>query len=219
MYVPGGDKRYTFPDLTDAPSALLCLPIPLIPFVRRWIGEMQEQPIWKSRDDWFSAYQAFAEIEEMLMAGCMQQLIDEQRRVYRLLDTSLNGTQYTDVGGVITPALPSVPPASANKTNALRAHVSRLWQLAENEVAGVTASADESILGAPALPDSHTVRDLLRRLTAGIDGNSDPAPDDNLLMALRGTAVATADRNVIDSNITKLTDLLTRLTEIRDKLV
>jgi len=217
--VPRDAIKYVCPDLANTPSALLCVPIPLIPHFRQFFGDMQHQSIWQTRDDWFNAYQAFAEIEEMLMAGCMQQLIDEQRRVYRLLDSALNGTQYTDVAGVITPALTSVPSASANTPNALRAHVSRLWQLAENEVAGVTASADESILGAPALPDSHTVRDLLRRLTAGIDGNSEPAPDDNLLMALRGTAVATADRNVIDSNIAKLSDLLTRLTEIRDKLV
>jgi hypothetical protein len=215
MSVPGGDKRYTFPALTDAPTALLCLPIPLIPYARQWIGEMQQQHIWQTREDWFAAYQAFAELEEELMAGCMQQLIAEQQRLYRLIDTSLNGTQYTSAGGVVTPALPAVPPASASAPNAMRAHVGRLWHLAENEVTGKTAVAGEGVTGAPALTDDQTARELLRRLTVGVDGNSDPAPVDNLLQALRGTAQATTDRN-LTSLIDQVENLLT---EIKGKLL
>jgi hypothetical protein len=49
------------------------------------------------------------------MAGCMQQLIDEQQRLYRLWDTALNGTAYTVAGDVISPELPAVPPASVNR--------------------------------------------------------------------------------------------------------
>jgi hypothetical protein len=195
------------------------VPVPLIPYFRQFFAEMQRQAIWRTRDDWYHGYQAFTELEEMLMAGCMQQLITEQQRLYRLWDSALNGTEYVDVAGVITPAIPAVPPASASATNALRAHVSRLWQLSENAVAGVTAGPGESIDGAVELPDDQTARALLRRLTAGIDGGATPAPADNLLTALRGTTIADTDRNVIDSNIAKLSELLTRLTEIRDKLV
>jgi hypothetical protein len=184
---------------------------------------MQSHSIWRTRDDWYNGYQAFTELEEQLMAGCMQQLIEEQRRVYRLLDTSFNGTQYSEAGGIISPELPTVPPASTSEPNALRAHVGRLWHLVENATTGTTAVAGEGIDGAPALTDQQTARDLLRRLIKAADGGADPAPADNLLTALRGTTVASSTRNVIDSNGTTLTTLLdqveTLLTEIRDKLV
>jgi hypothetical protein len=187
--------------------------------MRRWFDEMQEHYVWKSPDDWHRAYQIFAELEEQLMAGCLQQLIDEQQRLYRLLDASLNGTQYELVGDVISPALATVPSASTGAPNALRSHVGRLWQLAENTTTGATYAAGAGIDGSPELADDQAVRAVIRRLIEGVDGGATPAPDDNLLMALRGTSVATTDRNVIDRNITKLSELLTRLTEIRDKLV
>jgi hypothetical protein len=228
--VPGGDTSYVFPDLSNAPGALLCVPIPLIPYFRLFFTEMQSRSVWRTRDDWYRAYQSFAELEEQLMAGCMQQLIDEQRRLYRLWDTALNGTIYeimpsvpeSTAAPVITPPIPLVPPASTGETNALRAHVGRLWHLAENSVAGVTAPVDAGVTGAPALTDEQTVRKLLRRLTAGLDGGGD-APADNILVALRGTVQAGTDRNVIDAGGGSLSSLLdqveTLLTEIRDKLV
>jgi hypothetical protein len=213
--VPGGDTSYVFPDLTDAQSALLCVPVPLIPYFRQFFAEMQSRSVWRTRSDWYQGYQAFAEIEEELMTGCMQQLINEQQRMYRLWDTALNGTQYAVAGDVISPELPAVPPASTSEPNALRAHVGRLMVLAENATNGTTALAGEGITGAAALEDDQTARQLLRRLITGVDGNGDPAPTDNLLMALRGTAVATTDRNLI-SLIDQVESLLT---DIKGKLL
>lgn len=220
--MPGGSK-YTFPNLDNTTSALLCVPMPLVPFFRRFFQDMQNKTPWASHADWNAAYQAFAEMESELMAGCMQQLVDEQQRLYRLWDSALNGTEYEVVAGEILPVLPAVP-TSSNATNAMRAHLSRLWQLGENVVAGVTAGPGESIAGAPALPDDATARQLLRRLIQAIDGNGTPAPADNLLMALRGTVEASTARNVIDTtgggNLADLLDQVEALLiEIRDKLV
>lgn len=222
-----GARKFAFPEglLSGEPdSVLLCIPVPVVSYFRRFFAQMESSYVWKTAEDYKRAYPVFAEIEAQMAGGsCLQQLIDEQRRLYRLLDTALNGTQYVSAAGVITPAIPAVPPASANATNALRAHVSRLWQLGENAVAGVTAGPGESIAGAPALPDDGTARELLRRLITGVDGNGTPAPGDNLLTALRGTTEAGADRNVIDSTGGNLAALLDQvealLTEIRDKLV
>jgi hypothetical protein len=188
--------------------------MPLIPFVRRFFQDMQRREIWRTRADWFSAYQAFAELEGMLMAGCMQQLIDEQQRLYRLWDTALNGTAYTVAGDGISPELPAVPPATATAAGALRAQVARLRVLAENTAVGTTAPAGAGLDGAAALADDTTARQLLRRLTVGIDGNGTPAPGDSLLEALRGQVEAGADRNVID----KIAQLDTLLAEIRNLL-
>lgn len=123
------------------------------------------------------------------MSGCMQQLIDEQQRLYRLLDSSLNGTQYSVAGDVISPELPAVPPASANAGNAMRAHISRIWQLAENDVAGVTAGPGESIIGSPALPDNLSTRATIRALQGIINpnwfGGGNPATLADVIAALK----------------------------------
>jgi hypothetical protein len=127
MSVPRDAIKYVCPDLTNAPSALLCVPIPLIPFFRQFFGDMQHKSIWQSREDWFNAYQAFSELEDELMSGCMQQMITEQQRMYRLLDAALNGTVYevdTPATGttpaIITPAIPDVPGSPAGIVAGLR---------------------------------------------------------------------------------------------------
>ena len=216
--------KYTFPLLTDAPSALVCVPIPIIPFFRKLCDEIQERGLWETRDDWRRAYQAFAELEEELMAGCMQALLDRQDRLYRLLDTALNGTEYTVDAPteLVIPSIAAVPPTSVSAPNALRAHVGRLLALAENSTSGATYAAGAGVDGAPALDDDQAVRAVLRRLIQGVDGGATPAPDDNLLLALRGTSEASTTRNVIDTQGSDLGPLLdqveTLLTEIRDKL-
>ena len=203
-------------------DALVCVPAALVPLIGGLLGRLEPRYAWASDADWRAGYQTIAALEEQLFMtlNCVQQLIESNNRIYRLLDSSFNGTQYEDVGGgVIVPALDAVPPASVSAPNALRAHVGRLLALTENSTSGATYAADAGIDGAAALTDDQAVRAVLRRLIQGVDGNIDPAPGDNLLKALRGTSEASASRNVIDSNISELNDLLTRLTEIRDKLV
>jgi hypothetical protein len=216
-----GARKFAFPaGLLDGDhdAVMLCIPVPLVPYFRRFFAQVQSPYIWKTTEDYRRAYPIFAEIEAQMAGTCASEMIESINRLYRLLDTSLNGTQYSAVGDVITPAIPAVPPASTDAVNALRAHVGRLWQLAENEVAGVVAPADAGIDGAPALADDATARQLLRRLITGVDGGSSPAPGDNLLTALRGTAQADANRNVIDkigSQTTSYADLLAAINRLR----
>jgi hypothetical protein len=215
-----GARKFEFPaGLLDGEhdSVLLCVPVPLVPYFRRFFAQQQSPYIWKTRADFERAYPAFTAIEAQMTASCISNLVAEQQRLYRLLDTALNGTHYTVVPmgsePVIVPELPAVPPASANATNSLRAHITRLWQLAENDVAGVTAGPGEGIAGAPALPDDTTARQLLRRLTQAVDGNGTPAPGDNLLAALRGQVESGESRNVIDK-IAALDALLDEIKEL-----
>ncbi len=205
---------------TNTGDALLCVPAALVPLVGGLLARLEPRYPWSSDADWRAGYQTIVALQEQLFMSlnCVQQLIESNDRIYRLLDASLNGTRYELVGDVISPTVAAVPPAGTGEPNALRAHVGRLVVLAENATSGTTYAMDAGVNGAPALTDDQDIRTVLRRLIEGIDGNSDPAPTDNLLKALRGTTEASATRNVIDSNISELNDLLTRLTEIRDKL-
>lgn len=210
-----GARKFAFPPgLLDGEhdAVMLCIPVPLVPYFRRLFAQAQSPYIWKTQADYERAYPIFAEIEaQMAAASCVSNITDSIDRLYRLMDTSLNGTEYTVAGDVITPELPAVPPASTSEPTALRAHVSRLMVLAENATNGTTAVAGEGITGAAALEDDQTARQLLRRLITGVDGNGTPAPGDNLLTALRGQVPADAERNVID----KIVALDTLIAEIK----
>jgi hypothetical protein len=112
------NNKYIFPGTAYNAGnyALLCVNTAFIPFFRRFFNEMQDSSHYSSRDDWWRSYQVFAEMEESLMSGSVQQLIDIQARTYRLLDTALNGTNYTATTNptthiiTIAPDIPAVPP-------------------------------------------------------------------------------------------------------------
>lgn len=144
---------YVFPTSAYNADDSVLLPIPKadIPFFRRLWEVLQDRSTWYSREDWFRGYQEAAWLEEMLMTNSLAGITEGLERIYRLLDTSLNGTAYTQttVEGVtsINPAIPAVPPTGTNAANAMRAHLGRLHQLAENAATGAAYAADSGIAG------------------------------------------------------------------------
>jgi hypothetical protein len=113
------NNKYTFPGTAYNAGnyTLLCVNTAFIPFFRRFFNEMQDSSRYSTRDDWWRSYQVFAEMEEMLMGGCVQQLINAQAATYRLIDSIFNGTAYTattDSGTGITTIAPDIPTVPAN---------------------------------------------------------------------------------------------------------
>jgi len=210
--VPGGDK-YTFPTLTDAPSALVCVPIPVIPFFRRFFSEMQQRNLWQTRDDWLRAYGTFSQIEADMMSGCLQELVESNNRIYRLLDTTLNGAEYTatpdGLGGyTVAPEIAPAPSASSPAelpAYGLRPRLERLINLLDNLSTGQLYPEIGPALSAGALDDSIGLRATVRRVTAGLDGGGDVPPGDNVLIALRGEAPGDIQNNVL-SRLKRLTE-------------
>lgn len=120
--------KFVFPSTAyDAGNyALLSVNIALIPFFRLFFADIQKRSHYATREDWYRSYQAFAEIEEMLMSGSLQQLIEGQNRLYRLFDTSFNGVVYTATTDqdtqitTVTPDQPVVPAATVGVAPGLR---------------------------------------------------------------------------------------------------
>lgn len=162
--------KYTFPIDTYGKNCVL-VPIDeaLIPLVAGALNRFFLESIWITRADYELGYNAFAELLANMTNNCLQELVDGQDRIYRLLDTALNGTQYSSSANpadpdrpLISPALPAVPPVSTSSPNALRAHVGRLWKIAENVATGAIYPPSEGVLGAPALDDDQSERETLR---------------------------------------------------------
>lgn len=108
--------RYTFPASYDTASCYL-VPInaTLIPLVAGALKHFEERRSWHSDEEHEKAYNAFAALEAQMTQCTMQALLDSNDRLYRLLDSGLNGTVYTASGDpvVISPTIGDVPPELA----------------------------------------------------------------------------------------------------------
>jgi hypothetical protein len=132
--------KYIFPENYGENCVLVPIDVALVPLVSGALNKFQEQYVWETLDDWRQGYNAFAELQAAMANNCLRDLIESNNRLYRLLDTALNGTQYSTMSNpadperpIITPEIPAAPSALAPSADgALRAQLARLWQLAEN---------------------------------------------------------------------------------------
>jgi hypothetical protein len=159
----------------------MCVPVAAIPFLRRFFDEIQQPSRWATREDWYRAYQVFAEMEAELMSGCLTELVEGQNRLYRLLDTALNGTVYSASGDfppVVTPAIPAAPPADVGAAPGLRR------QLLDGQ--GVINPGWLGIGGQPA-----TTADIVKALRIGA-----PAQRDRITTALQALQAASSGATI-----------------------
>ena len=174
------NDKYKFPGTAYNAGnyTLLCVNTAFIPFFRLFFSEMQEVSKWSSRDDWWRSYQVFAEMEEMLMSGCIETLIEGQNRIYRLLDTALNGVEYTVVTDpvtqitTVTPDQPVVPAMGVGSAPGLRRQLL--------DMQGEINAGWFGIGGQPA-----TLADVVNALRIGNDGQKQTILDtlNNILLA------------------------------------
>lgn len=91
--------KLTFPESLSGNVVAVCVEMEMIPLLCGLLRKWEDSGVWATDEDWQNGYQWAAQIQEQLMAGCLntgiQTIIDEQRRLYRLLDTALNGAAYT----------------------------------------------------------------------------------------------------------------------------
>lgn len=177
--------KYLFPKQAYNSNnyAVVCVNTAFIPFFRIFFATMQERWRWSTREDWWRSYQVFAEMEEMLMIDCMKQVIASQDRIYRLLDTALNGTTYVINPPVapateptITPPIHIAPPNNSPhypSRNAepygLRMRLERLINLIDNQVTGRQTGAGFPELSNSPLTDTKGLREALREMQGTIN--------------------------------------------------
>lgn len=117
--------RKSFPEAPPAEQeptcAVLVIPTYLIPFTAGLFAPLENRRYWLSDDDHERGYAFAASCQEQLMTNCLTNLVEAQERIYRLLDTSINGTLYEVTGTdpvtqrpIIEPVIPDVPPELPN---------------------------------------------------------------------------------------------------------
>lgn len=154
---------FVFPDDYDAQRcALLPIPIALVPFVWGALEPLQYRDRWQEDEDYHRGYAAIAALGACMMAGCLDELIESNRQIYRLLDATMNGTVYSVSGSgtlespfVFSPPIPQVPANNAGLEPSLMFNTVKTMRLVDN-LTNATTYADA--------PDDRNVRDMLQEL-------------------------------------------------------
>lgn len=185
--------KYEFPDTYGQSCILVAIDSSLLPMIAGALRPFEQRYTWLSDADFEQGYNAFAALQASFMNNCLADLVESNNRIYRLLDTALNGVQYTasgDVPPVITPAIPAAPSLDPAVAPGLRARFERLVHLVDNLTTGRTFVGDQQNPGDPGLTDEEGIRERLRLMQGiinagwfGIGGQ--PATLADLVNALR----------------------------------
>jgi hypothetical protein len=182
---------YTLPAESSC-CALLEVPINWIPIVGGLLGQLEAREVWASETDWVGGYPVVVQMQEDLMGKCIEALIASNNQIYRLLDTSLNGTAYQVIGHdpdtakpIFDPVIPEVPDSATGPgqlpTIALRRRLERLIDVIDNGFNGTLIPDQPS--SQPSTRDNlEAIRQLLAQ--AGSDNGNMEDLINLILMAL-----------------------------------
>lgn len=131
----------SYPDsLITRPCFLVPIDAALVPIVAGALKPLEERRYWASDADYERGYNAVVEFQICMTKACIDDLIESNNRLYRLLNTGLFGQDYTLVSEnplTITPAIPKVPSIEGIQLPGLIARVLRLEQLLDNALNGI----------------------------------------------------------------------------------
>jgi hypothetical protein len=193
--------KYAFPANYGQDCILVPIDTALVPIVAGALLHFQLRGYWKTEADYAQGYNAFAELQAAMSGRCITDLIEGQNRIYRLLDTALNGVSYvatTDPATqitTITPELPIVTDPEAFSAPGLRA------QLLAAQV--VINAGWFGIGGQPA-----TMADVVNALRIGSDGDTTRITDAiDAIAGDTGLAQASQAANVLGTVKSLFTDV------------
>lgn len=130
--------RLSFPsDYGTKGCALVAIDMTLLPIVAGKLRELEEERSWEQQD-YQQAYRAIADLESCMTSLCVQDLVESNDRLYRLIDAGIFGRVYTagaEPPGTITPVIPAVPDLSFADPGAL-SKMERVSQLLQSRLNG-----------------------------------------------------------------------------------
>lgn len=141
----------TFPeDWREQPCFLVSIPRPLVPYVGGLLKISEMRGFWATESDYVRGYTAVTELEACLMATCLDVLLEKQDALYRLINTSVRGQEYTTVSEdplVVTPAIEPHVPLAFEHYDSLLGRIDRLNQLVDNRLAGTDTPLYDELPG------------------------------------------------------------------------
>lgn len=111
----------------------------LLPLVAGALAHFEMRHVWHSDEEYEQGYNAFAELQACMTQLCIRELIDSNNRIYRLLDSSLNGVVYSASGAgtiidpyLYSPPMPVVPATESGLEPSLKFSGEKTLRLVDN---------------------------------------------------------------------------------------
>jgi len=178
--------KITFPaDYEERSCYLVAINASLIPYVAGALRFFEKRGTWASDADYESGYNAFAEIQRCMMRCCIDDLIESNDRLYRLLSGALYGTEYstvsTDPELVIEPPIGPYHSLDFENENSILGRMEDMRQLLQNALNGTDTPLYTEIPG---------IRELLANIITALESTG--TLDDDMLAKLSEIAVLVA---------------------------
>lgn len=170
--------RYTFPiDYAERTCYLVPINASLIPLVAGVLKQFEERRSWNSDEEYEQAFNAFLDLEICMTRLCVDDLIESNNQIYRLLSGALYGTEYsvvsTDPVLVVEPPIDSYHLLDFENENSILGRMEDMRQLLQNALNGTET---------PLYDRTNGVRDLLEQLIAAVQAGD--TNDEDMLAQL-----------------------------------
>lgn len=170
--------RYTFPtDYAERTCYLVPINASLIPLVAGALKHFEERRSWHSDEEYEQAFNAFLELEICMTRLCVDDLIESNNQIYRLLSGALYGTEYsvvsTDPVLVVEPPIESFHLLDFENENSILGRMEDMRQLLQNALNGTET---------PIYSDTPGIRELLANLITAVEAGN--TSDEDMLAQL-----------------------------------
>lgn len=170
--------RYTFPiDYAERSCYLVPINASLIPLVAGALKHFEERRSWHTDAEYEQAYNAFLELEICMTRLCIDDLIESNDRLYRMLGTALYGTEYsvvsTDPVLVVEPAIEATHSLVFEQEDSILGRMEDMRQLLQNALNGTDT---------PLYSDIPGIREQLANLITAVEAGG--ASDADMLAQL-----------------------------------
>lgn len=130
----------TFPaDWRDEPCFLVAVPRPLVPYASGLLKILETRGFWATEDDYLAGFTAVMELERCFMSTCLNDLLERQDALYRMLNTALFGATYETTSTdplIVTPVIEPHVSLDILDQDSLLGRIDRLTQLTDNSING-----------------------------------------------------------------------------------
>lgn len=160
--------KYIFPaDYDERSCYLVAINASLIPMVAGSLRFYEKRGTWLTDADFESGYNAFAALQACFMKCCIDDLIESNDRLYRMLGTAIYGTEYNVVSADPLVVMPAIAPTHAlaiEDDESILGRMELQKQLLENALNGVDT---------PNYSRPDGVRDLLEAIKLALEAGDD----------------------------------------------
>jgi hypothetical protein len=170
-------SRIAFPtDYDERACYLVAINASLIPYVAGALRFYEKRGSWLTQADYEQGYNAFAHLQACMMKCCIDDLIESNDRLYRMVDTALYGTEYSVDSTdplVVSPAIEPTHALVIERPDSILGRMEDSRQLLQNALNGTDT---------PNYSDTPGIRELLANLITAVEAGG--ASDEDMLAQL-----------------------------------